>query len=390
MIKHKNLIFGFNIFLSLTILFSSCENSPNPLGLNYIPPGDTLNTKIDTLKAISIYNFKKYINTYYSLYIAVGLSQNTISRILIKFVSIPQDYDSATVISAKLHLKHNKYSYQDSLGITSFNVYRINKSFNFSEVNYDNFSTSDIDGTILGTYTINNSANTEWIEINLNNQVVRDWFEYSADTGYAQKNYGIALMPNNNSTAIRGFYSYNYLDSVRPYINVIVNKNSDIDTFDLRYTESVTLSDGDLPVNLQDRFILQSGISFKNIIRFDISGIPTNIVINEALLSFNLDNANSFISSLSDRRVVLGMLTDSSQLTTDGVTYYANTSDTTTYYARLNPVFQKWISGTSANLGILMQNLTVVQNLDKFAFYAPNYSDSLKRPLLILRYTLKN
>jgi len=121
----------FLLCLFVLSFLNGCEEEPSELGLNYIPPGDTFKTKTldsqtDTI-LITENNPRKYINTSASANLLVGLFQQYISKALLKFKDITQDYDSATVLSAKLNLKYNNYYFEDSLGVTSFNVYSLNK-----------------------------------------------------------------------------------------------------------------------------------------------------------------------------------------------------------------------------------------------------------------------
>ena len=195
MIKHDNyyhnfirksfqikIIFVF-LFL-LAIIFGSCENKPTDLGLNYVPPYDTLKTKILDSRKDSIqingFNFRQYINSGTSQNILVGKYQNYESRGLLKF-NVPTGFDSATVLSAKLYLRYNKYFFQDSMGVTSFNIYKLNKSVDFSTVTFDQVSLSDIGTTVLASYS-GTPVDTSLITLSFDNQTILDWLKYAVDT----------------------------------------------------------------------------------------------------------------------------------------------------------------------------------------------------------------
>ncbi len=383
----------FLLCLFVLSFLNGCEEEPSELGLNYIPPGDTFKTKTldsqtDTI-LITENNPRKYINTSASANLLVGLFQQYISKALLKFKDITQDYDSATVLSAKLNLKYNNYYFEDSLGVTSFNVYSLTKSFDFTEIKYDELTSANIGTSVLGSYngTLTDSAD---ISVTLNNQTVQDWLNYAADTNYTVKNYGIVMLANSNTNTIKSFFASNNDESVRPSVTVIVSKNSVVDTLNLNISESVSLNTVPVSIIPAERFVLQSGVSFRNIMKFDLTKLPPNVIINLALLEFTLDKNNSFISTNSDQRVNLGMLTDTANQETDGLLFQAYKKDSITYTVALNSVFQKWNLGTATNYGLLFWNVSEVSNLDRFVFYDHTSSDINRRPRLKIIYTLRN
>ena len=378
-------------FALILILFTGCENSPNELGLNYIA-NDTLGTKVldsqtDTM-AIYSNNFLRYLNTSNSVNMMVGKYQNYTSRTLLRFNSISNAFDSAVVLSAVLHLKYNGYALVDSNGYTSFNIYRLNNNYNFDTVTYDQFNNSDIGTTILGTYsgTLHDTAS---INITFDNQTIKDWLQYAVDTNYAVKNYGVIFVPNSNSTNIKAFYSS--LSSFIPYVTAVVAKNNAVDT--LTFTTSQSTSLNYVPASLipKTEILLQRGVSFKDILRFDLSKLSNKVIINEAVLTLTLDRAKSFISTVNsvNSSLLANMLIDSVALTNDGINYLSVQPDSVTYTIHLNVAFQKWNYGISPNMGILIRNIYDYTNLDRYVFYSSNYPDISKRPRLKIRYTLR-
>lgn len=388
-----------NFFLILVIDFgllfylSGCRDNPSDVGLEFIS-NDTLGTLIldSERDSISLVNtdILKYINTQASTSILVGKYQNYDAVPLLLFQNISPDYDSATVLYASLNLRYNGYHYQDSIGLSSFNVYRINKSYDLYSITYDKFSFSDIGNTIMGSYT-GTLLDTQWISVVLDNQLVKDWLEYASDTNYSNKNYGIALVPNSNSTTIKGFSSiYSPSADFVPYLKIVLTKNSSTDTIFINNPISVSLCNVTNLLIPQDRFILQSGISYKNKFVFDLTKLPQNVIINEAYFEITLDRANSFLTEGYDSRVAVNMITDSTNLTIDPNTFITTQIDSIKYAVRLNYIFQKWNYGAAANLGILLSNIYEFNSLDKYLFYAPTYPDPARRPHLRIRYTKKN
>ncbi len=384
------------LFLITAVTLVSCENNPNSTGITFISPDDTLSTRVldsqlDSMP-ITNKNYLNYINTSSSQNFLVGNYQNYTSKSLLKFVEINQDLDSASIVSAILTLKYNDYSFNNKSGLTSMNVYQMTTDFNYSTVLYDSVSSSNYGSVSKGSYSGTPTADTQKVNITLNNQMVKDWLEYSADTSYPVKNYGMILLPDASSSTISGFYSFNNTTDLIPYITVIYSKNSVVDTANINISEYVTLSNAPPSIIPADRFVLQSGVAYRNVLNFDLSKLPYNVIINNVNLQFTLDSKNSIISSATDKRVVLGMVVDSVN-NIDSIFVDAFQSDSVTYIlssTALNAIFQRWNSGVVQNLGLSMKNYFETQNMDHFVFFSPSAAEISFRPRIRITYTLRN
>lgn len=386
---NKRILIITSFFISM--LFLGCEQEPNDLGLNFLPGNDTLGTKVlnsetDTIEITSS-SFLQYINTYSSYFSLVGKYQNYESKFLLKFKDITSNYDSCSVLSATLNLTYNNYYFQDSTGITSFDIYPLTDTITFSSITYDKFNNSYIGTDLLGSYT-GTLTDTTTINIPFDTSIVRKWLWKAANSNYNYENYGMIINPNSSSTAIKGFYSSLILtDSLRPRIKAIVQKGTKIDTIVLNSSESVTLSN---VINItipQDRFILNTGISYRSILKFDLTKLPEKVTINDAYLEFKLDNTNSYIKNTADSRIAFSRITDTvGSVQTDGILFFTSKKDSVTYTIRMQYIFQKWNIG-APNYGVLLNYVYDYQGIDKYAFYSQSIMDATKRPLLIIRYT---
>ncbi|MEO8210521.1 MAG: DNRLRE domain-containing protein [bacterium] len=389
--KIKSISTKFFLIFFTAMFFLSCENNPSDLGFTLLPSNDTvgvsyLDSQIDTMP-ISYNNYKQYINTSSSINMLVGNYQNYQSTALIKFIGISPDYDSVDVLSAVLTLKSSGYYFEDQTGTTAFNLFKVNSNLNYSAITFDSVNSSTFGTTSLGNFS-GVVADTATLNITMDNQTADDWLEYAADSNYINKNYGIGLLPSAGSTTIKGFYS-NINDGVIPYVTIIFTKNNVEDTITLITSQYVSLSNVSSLVIPPDRFILQNGIAYRNILNFDLSKLPGNVIINNATLLFTLDNANSYISATTNKAIVIGAVTDSITKT-DSLTDNSFLLDSIVYSANLNSIVQRWNTGALQNLGITMKNISEIQNLDNFVFYSPASSDSTKRPRLKITYTKIN
>ena len=374
------------------LIFYSCEEVTSDLGQNYISPDDTLGTKLLDSKTdsltISVNDFKQYINTYISSQMLVGQYQNYQARSLLKFNNLPTNYDSATVVSAKIKLKYTNYFYQDSMGTVSFDVFRLKSPLNFPTITYDSISSADIDNTIQGSFS-GNPTDSSVITITLNNQLAKDWLEFAADTNYSVKNRGVIMIPN-GGTAIKGFFTSQSGDeNLYPLLEIIVTKNSQTDTLTLKESDGMFVSDAPNSVIQSDRIFLQSGVAFRSIMNFDLSKLPNNVVINDALLTLTLDTANSYITQYSDQRLVAAMVTDTSTKT-DSLGFITLNRVGNVYSIRFIVIMQNWNSGVAPNYGLALRNVSETGTMDIFSFFGPNYADTSVVPRLRIRYTLRN
>jgi hypothetical protein len=391
---HRYLYFVFSV-LVIVILSSftqGCADDPSSLGLKFIPPNETTGVKIfdsytDTMD-FSFYGIKRAVNTSSSPFLIVGQNGNYSSKAVIKFNNINSNYDSSSAVnSAVLKLKYRNYYYpshqSDSLAALSFDVFKVQQGIDFTTFNTDSVTNNTFGNTSQGNYTGNPTADTQEVDIQLNTAMVKDWLEYAADTAYAQKNYGIVLSPNAGSAALKGFYSGTEDGSVRPSLEIIVTKNGDTDTITANESSTLFLSTGTLtPVN--ERFILQGGVSFLEIVKLSISKIPSTATINDVQLIFTLDKSNSHISPQSEQKMIAAFITDTSSYTVEGDFSGFNVNDQFTM--RITYPFQRWLVG-QANYGVLVSPSIKAANTDLFAFYDINSADTQKRPRVIIRYT---
>jgi hypothetical protein len=389
------------VFLLLTlpvifIAFQSCEKDVNDLGFNYIPPDDTLGTIVLDSRADSMQitsnNYRKYISTYSSEFNLIGKYQDYESKFFVKFTGDFGSYDSCKVLSAYLYLSYNNYYYQDSLGQLSFNVYPLTDTITFSTATLDNLPSTIIGTQILGTYS-GIPVDSARINFPLDTSTVRKWIWKAANSNYSFNNYGIALVPNSSSTSIKGFLPGIYVaDSLKPTIRAIVMKNSDIDTIFIRNSENVTFNTAPESIMMNQRFIIHSGISFRNILNFDLSKLPSQVTINEAYMELTLDSTASYIKNSKETRIAFSMVTDSGQKKSDGSYYYTSRMDTNKniFYVRFQPIVQKWVLGLNPRYGILVNYIYEINGIDKYVFYSPDAADESKRPKLRIRYTPRN
>ncbi len=390
------ILLTFLSLITLSIVFvSGCKNDPNDLGINFVNPNDTLGSLLlesnaDTIR-ITENNVRVYNNNSSVSSLLVGSSPSAAgtyqAKSFLTFTGLPNNRAGENVLSSYIRFKYNFYSYRDSAGPVSFNIYKVKRKLDYSTVTLDSVTSSDFETTQIGTYT-GNPTDVSDIIVNLDPNAVKDWISYAADTNSTGKNYGIYISPNSGSTTIKGFYTSNDDINFRPRLIAIVDSNGTHDTLNISDSQYLSLTDAPLSVIPANRIFVQSGITFLSRVNFDFTKIPSNVIINEAYLELTIDPVNSVNLPFTSKSVFADRVTDSVlvKANADGFSTFPVAGDTTKYYVRLNSYFQGWSTGIYPREGILL-SMVSKSNLNSIAFYDQSDADINKRPKLRIRYT---
>lgn len=398
--QNKYLLFPL-LFLAVVILAmltQSCADDPSSLGLKFISPSETTGVKIfdsyiDTMQ-ITSRSDKFRVNTWASSYLMVGTKGSYSAKSVIRFNYLPTTYDSATVNSAKLTLYYKNYYYPqtpvDSLGQTGFDIFKVQNSLNLQTVTLDSVNSGTFGNTSQGSYTGYLTADSQAITIDLNTTMVRDWLYVAQDTTWPNKNYGIVLSPNGGSNTIKAFYAtQTNITKYKPSLQIIVTKNGQTDTITTQNAESVSFTDGSLSQG-QQSFTVQSTVSYVEIMKFDVSHIPSTATINDVLVYLSVDSSNTNLAPGAPRNVNFGFLTDTTGLVLSGnsyTSYIENGKYVVRLINRLQPCpFQRWLDGQT-NFGMAIISGNNNSNLDYYSFFNMNAADPQMRPRVVIKYT---
>jgi hypothetical protein len=388
----------FLIFLSFSLATINCADEPTSLGLKFLPSNETTGVRIfdsyiDTMR-MSSYNFKYRVNTSPSNNLFIGKAGTYSSKALIKFTNLSPDKGNATVSSAVLKLKYRNYyfptSTQDSLAQISFDIYRVLQNLNYEKITLDSVTSSAFGTVSKGSYTGSPTRDSQIVSINLDTTLAKDWLKYAADPNYSVKNYGVVLSPNASSAVLKSFYSGIAGSSVKPSITIIYRLNNVTDTLISDISQTLFLAEAVL-TPLPGQFYLQAGVSYDQIMKFDVSKIPSTATINDVQVILTLDEANSKFTSFSNRGLATAFVTDSAGVKTEQFNIISFSTGNKYTFGSFNnhpilTLFQRWLRDET-NHGIMIipgaQNL----NLDLFSFYDVNSPDPDKRPRVIIKYT---
>lgn len=385
-------------FVLPVLLFFSCSDEPNSTGYGLLNPEDFIEIKsFDTTRDSVHQEFSQLIqveNFGAARRLLVGNYKNLTASALMRFEFLFTEEiknllleNKITVSAAKLKV-YPIYRFGDSTRTNfSFNVHEIKSWWDSDQFTADSLNPShfDFDNSPIESNFLNGDS---VITCTLPNDKVLTWMKAIADTGLKHPS-GIYLKPTTATNFIRG------LGAIGPNTNtsaleVVFSKDGAAS--DTIY--AVTISDVHVVTtteNYNDPLVitLQSGVLAKAKLKFDLSKIPKDAIINSAVLELTRNLSKSeFGSSFQDSLYVL-RLTDTSKISIDSnyahvlVQYRPDI-----YEGNIARIVQDWLN-TGLNYGLLLSTRDPEGGIERFAFESSYSADFNKRPILKIYYTIR-
>ncbi len=388
-------------FILIIIGFLSCTNDPDPIGSNIVPDEDKLSSDvIDSYTSNFDQTFTsfKYDSLSFgaSSTILLGNYKNIKSEALIGFyINIPDsiltpfEADSINLVSAYLIIRPT-YWIGDSSNFR-ISLHRINNSWDPSTITqdtmnliYNNMGPDLFDQT---SYSLNDTI----MRFNMDKDLVDGWIRRTYDST-ASKNYGMLLSPSPlSSSAIVGFQGIStYPAHEYPTLHMIFEKpDVFIDTVLATPSIDVHFAVGNIDPDPSGSILLQNTLGVRSKLKFDLSLVPQNILINKATLEFYINTNNTDEGSPASDSLTIGFLTDFDNATlSSDIGQYRMAKSSNKYSGDIRLFVQKWIDGED-NQGLLVKLSDELRTVNKVAIYnGTSAVDSLK-PRLTIYYTKK-
>lgn len=387
------------LFFVLPILvFFSCSDEPNSTGYGLLNPEDFIEIKsFDTTRDSIHQEFSQLIQVESfgrARRLLVGNYKNLTASALIRFEFIFSEEikkllseNKITVSAAKLKV-YPIYRFGDSTRTTfSFNVHEIKSWWDSDQFTADSLNPShfDFDNLPIESNFLNGDS---VITCTLPNDKVLAWMKAISDTGIKNPS-GIYLKPTPAANFIRGLGAIGTNTNTSALEVVFSKDGAASDTI-----YAVTISDVHVVTtteNYNDPLVitLQSGVLAKAKLKFDLSKIPKDAIINSAVLELTRNLSKSeFGSSFQDSLYVL-RLTDTSKISIDS--NYANVLiqyRPDIYEGNIARMVQDWLN-TGMNYGLLLSTRDPEGGVERFVFESSNSADFNKRPALKIYYTIR-
>jgi hypothetical protein len=386
------------LLLSVSILFFSCTDEPSSLGITQIESDfvvvKTFDSSIDTISQSSTY-FKRVVPLGSSDWVMVGrhhnqlLNQDIKSSALLKFLFGLPDSIKTEITDGNINVNdawiklRNRYIYVDTLADMNFTVHKVNKNWT-TGFTIDSLPNLDYDiGDISSNFSIDDTSYSFHIE----NALVLDWMKNSV-TSSSATNYGIYLDPTTSSNKVVGFEAFTLVSSEAAKLTVVIEKpGAYIDTISGFISADISLIDGPVPTLPTGIIGVQSSVTIKSRLTFDLSALPSGIVVNKAELILTSDTTNSLKGSRYTNNLLAFYLSYADSLNTEGNAVILTYSDGK-YSGEITSFVRGWLN-REENYGLLIQPGNQLSGLDLFALKGSDNSELTNCPRLRITYTIK-
>lgn len=399
------------LLVVLSLYFIGCNEQPTELGY-----------KIDSVTFTAISNRennlitdgasqKYYLTPFNQGVFHVGKVGEYASYPIIRYGEVLK-LANAEIISATLHLINSDYALGDTNALQSFEIYEVQQPILPSSTYETVFKVNGVDAVykdeLMGSFEMVSKDIEDTTKIVLKTQLIKNWIAFSIlDTGNTldtndirrKYSYSIGLKPTANSKVINGFLSDRIgnsgEESPNPFIQIVykMKDSTTNDTMKLRSNIAAFYAEGPTPDTKS--LTVQSGLSVRSMLNFDISSLPRYSSVVKAVLKVYVDDSRSMYGSLGKDSFLLAQkdLDFDSGFFLDNKNIYLGVRASGTNYYRFSSVtsaVEDWVK--SGELGSLLLNYSPngspndsYKRLDKYYLYGVE-ADSALRPELTIFY----
>ncbi len=399
MLKRIKISGLFCYFLISIILFFSCNEKPTDLGFTLlydtITVVGTSNTEYRFITETESFLNRESLFNIGSIFVGKSDSIKAIS--FLRFSRPPDSLKIYKIDSVSLTLFPLRYAYGDTNnGVFSFRIQPVVKywsNLTTWDTIFDAGGNSDyFDAKILGAFNqrLKLQDTMPQIVIPLNVSLIDDWLKFQPDR---VDPWGLALLPDNNSSIINLFSSQMVTESrLRPILKIyFINQQGNRDSVTSLSNIESSYIDSDKPE--PNSLTFQGGIIYHPKLKFDFSQIPKNSSVHKAELELWLNRSKSrFGNALVDSILFAGDYRDRK---IDSVPYrsiygfrYQNSNRY--LFPALAQLIESWVRGSGKGEIVLsLDGLNTYRKLDRYTFYNINDQDSNLVPKLRIIYSIR-
>lgn len=401
------------LFVVLAIYMSGCNEQPTELGYKIDSVSFTAISSADNSLITSTASQRFYLSPFNAGVIQVGKFAEYSSYPIIRYGNI-DSLSGVELISATLHLINSGYALGDTNDVQSFEIYEVQQPILPTSTYQTIFKTNGVDAVYkdlkMGQFEAPFNQLEDTTQIVLDNQLIQNWIDFSVleNSGQLETNdirrqysYSIGLKPTENSKVINGFLTDRLgnsgAKSPNPFIKLIYKKPTSAfnDTLIIRSNISAFYADGPIPdIN---SLTVQSGVSIRSKIDFDLSELPQFASVVKAVLKVYVDDSRSLFGSKGKDSVILAQkdLTFDDDFFPDNNNIYLGIRNTGNNYYKFTSItsaVEEWVKDDTDKTGSLLLNYAPNTNpgdtylrLDRFYIYGAD-ADSSLRPELTIFY----
>lgn len=314
----------------------------------------------------------------------------TASTALTFYPSLFPVRDTAAIYSAKLTLRCVTWN-GDSSGQFAFSVYRVLRGWYETTTTWDTLQAGFYDATPHGSYVGGAGPDTQYVTVNLDTALVREWFRTPAST---DTRFGVVLVPDAGCRIVRGFTAFAF-DSTQfqPHLEVIAGSPTGPQRDTAVYTQGIDTFSGNIDnLNSNPQLLyVQAGVDYRSTINFDVSFIPRGAVINSADLRLQRDPATTRVTRFNADTAFVAHTTTSSATppTLDGSTSTGRrvAGSAQTFSADIRRPVQLWVRGPNYGVTIRPSQTTNYNSLELLTFFNERAVSPAQRPTVRIVYS---
>jgi len=384
-------------FISLIFVSFACNDEPTAVGDALIPNTDRIE-----LKKIDSYNnsFNQSFSTFQkdSLFfgasnrVLLGSYKNLSIDMLLGFGILFPDSLKESINKNEVVLKSSWIEMRPNYWIgdkshLEFSVKEINQNWSSSNFNQDTLNAVKAslgdDILIKDSYSFSDSL----IKFSIDEQVVNKWVKQVAENTFALNN-GLYFTPV-SKTGIVGFQAIaRFISSSFVTLNMVLEKPGVyVDTIKAVQSKDLHIVNKTEPEKNENSLILQSSSSIRGKLWFDVSSVPTDVVLNKATLSLYIDEQHTFQGKPKTDSVVVSFFENKNQNLVKkefGISVLFNKDNT--YSGDIRQFVQRWINGEN-NEGMEIKLSDEDRSANTIAFFKSDYQVDSLRPRLTIFYT---
>jgi hypothetical protein len=349
-------------------LAGGCTDEPNASGSRLLP--DSVDMVTMTTVATSDTGYLLRIGGNQTM-LLVGASSG--------FFSFPV-FDTTSAIDSAFITVRPGYRLPDSGGAAAFTVHRMTSTWASSTFRWDSVAGS-YDTAASGSFNGAVGASDTAIRVRVDTALARGWLTASSGS--------MMLAPSAGGSTVVGFQSHLAATGLKPTLDVYYRGAADTTLRMTRLaTDGVFVADGPVPVQA-GLAVLQSGIAWRDLVRFDSLRLPPGAGIAEAFLELTPNAEMPAGPGASRDSLAMSFVQDRSfpldSLVLSGICYPSTSGGPKIYRADIKSYVQLWNSA-EPNLGIVIRGLGEFTTLDRIGIYNSAAADSV-RPRIRITYS---
>jgi len=375
------LAYFFTAFFLALLVFGCKDDAPTAVGSKLIPTKDTLQltTLTPTLVSDSSYLQRSLDN---SSVLFFGRSGMDTAELMMQFPTGVGFLSTDSIVSAYLFLRIMT-RLKDSTGTIAFQVHQTRTAWDASTITWDTLHNITISDTVLSNVDTALAGADTALTIPLDTTTVHRW-------DVAGATQSVIVIPTNAMSLVIGC-NYSTAYNILPQYIVKYKHKGDTTTYanTLTTTGSASVVNGSLPTNT-NLIYCQGGVAFRSKMKFDVSSIPANASITDAILTMYLDPTATVRTVNTHDSIIANIaFNDTTVPKLGGLISYGHVVDSVSgkLTMQVNYLVQQW-SARRTNYGLVFRISGENVAMDMLAFEGLTYPDPTRRPKLVIKYTL--